>query len=334
MADALHASAGGAPLPGAMPSDRTRYWTDANYSRFYAVSQEERRCIKTAAAGAGLSPGGALRMGAAWKASGVGEPPRSLSARWRPGAPTEGRLALFQVRPLLLSMQVVLDAGASRGLQEALLGAGDLVSYREALAIYLALAPGRAGAWSPREARAAVEAAVRSALEEEGADGGAPLSARRARPAGAWSRPLSPLDAELAVAAAVGGALRELEAEDVEGGVVAERVSPGGGGWTPDPPCRPSGCQQRPRSPPSAGPAGRCRRCCGGSGWCALLPRAARGRRCSRLGTPGPGAAEGPKIGLPSVPLAEVRCSSGGGDRTFLHVPTLTLRRNSSKLRC
>lgn len=257
IADALPASGVGA-APSLLQSGRARYWTDANYSRFYDVSSEERRCIKTAAAGAGLSRGGVLRMEAAWKVSGVGEPPRSLSTRGRlreGGEPTDGRLAMFQaafaalsqggaaigasqVRPLLLSMQVVLDAGASGRLQEALIGAGDLVSYREALAIYQELAPGPAG---PREAKAAVESAINDlVMDQEDADVGPQLSARRVRPAGGWSRPVTPLDLEehcssRAAAAVVAGVLRDLDAEDVEDGVSAERVRPGGGGWSPEP---------------------------------------------------------------------------------------------------
>jgi len=232
IADALPAS-GVVAAPSLLQSGRARYWTDANYSRFYDVSQEERRCIKMAAAGAGLSRGGVLRMEAAWKVSGVGEPPSSPSVRGRLGEgrePTDGRLAMFQtafaalsqggaaicpsqVRPLMLSMQVVLDAGASRSLQEALIGAGDLVSYREALAIYQELAPGPAGA---REAKAAVESSINYlAMDQEDADVDTQLSARRVRSAGGWSRPVTPLDAEeqcssQAAATVVGGVLRGL----------------------------------------------------------------------------------------------------------------------------
>lgn len=213
--------------------------------------------MRTAAAGAGLSRSGVLRLQADWNRSGCGEPPLSPGVRGqlRKGEePSQGRLARFQkafaalshgggalpayqVRALLGSMQVPLDASESKSLAQVFAAPSELVPYDRALAIYLELSAGPAGTL---EARAAVESAIHSfLLEQEESDSA--LAALNVRPAGGWSAPATPPPDDDPVGRQVvrgllAGTLRELVAEeDVQDCRLAERVRPGGGGWSPFP---------------------------------------------------------------------------------------------------
>lgn len=241
----------------ACPEGAARYWTDERYKTFYETSREERRSIKTSAAGAGLSSRGVEQMEAAWQRAGQGEPPRcpAVRGKLRVGEePTEGRIARFEhafasisggkdtirtadVRALLRTMQVPFDADRSQRLAEALEGAGQELPHDVALNLYRDLAPGPPG---PREAKTMVELAIQEFLLDQECED--PKLTERVRPAdGVWSRPVTPLTlaehpSSKVVTGVIAGALQEFVMDEEETNPeLAQRVRPAGGAWSPLP---------------------------------------------------------------------------------------------------